>query len=454
MARDYAQLAKDIVRLVGGEENVSSLTHCITRLRFKLKDESLADKQKISQLNGVISVIQSAGQYQVVIGNHVGDVYDAIGANTGIKLGGEVDANADGGKKGNLLSKLIDTLSGIFMPIMPAMSAVGILKALLVMCTSFKWVAETNSTYRVLYALADGFFYLMPLFLAYSAAVKFKCNPWVAMVVAAGICNLTITASDAPNIFGIGFKQITYTSSVMPIILGTWVQSKIEKPLMKFMPSILKGIFGYLIVALLTYLVILFAVGPLTDLIGGWIADGLVWLLGHKVLGPVGGFLIAGLWPVLIIFGMHWGFIPIIINNIQTMGYDVILPITVCTNFAVGFAVLAVVLKTKNAELRQTSISSAASALLGGVTEPGIYGVLLKYKKPFIIMAIGCAVGGCIAAFGHMTQGVLFNTSLITVPTIWATVGPLDVVAVGVASVISFVGTLLFGFNDKMIIEE
>lgn len=453
MAKDYSQLAKDIVRLVGTEENVTSLTHCITRLRFKLKDESKADTKALSQLNGVIKVMQSGGQYQVVIGQHVGDVYDAIGANTGVKLGGEVDANEDGGgAKGNILNRLIDILSGIFMPLMPAMSAVGILKAILVMCTAFGWVAEDNSTYRVLYQLADGFFTLMPIFLAYSAAKKFKCNPFVAMCVGAGLCLLTINAADAPSYFGIKFTQITYTNSVMPIVLSTYLQSKIEKPIEKFFPKMVASLFTGMIVAIVCYSVTILAIGPLTDLIGRGIANGLNWVLDKAA--PVAGFLIAFGWPFLIIFGMHWGFIPIIINNMGTMGYDVILPITVSTNFAVGTACLAVFLKTRDKELKGTALASTASALLGGITEPGIYGVLLKYKRPFLMMALSCGVGGVIAAMAHLQQPILLTTCLITIPAIGGTVGWMDVVALGVGSVLAFILTYFFGFNDKMIIEE
>lgn len=454
MARDYTQLAKDIVRLVGTEENVISLTHCITRLRFKLKDEAKANTDEISQLNGVISVLKAGGQYQIVIGNHVTDVYDAIGKSTGVKLGGEVDADgaADDAPKGSIVNRLVDTLSGIFMPVLPAMSAAGLLKAFLIMFSTLGWMDAAGSTYNVLYSLGDGVFYLMPLFLAYSAAQKFKCNPWIAMTVAAGLCYPSLAAIESPSLFGIPFIMITYTSSVIPIVVATWFQSKFEPLVKKWLPALISGIFTPVIVALVTFVLTLFIVGPVTSVVGSAIANALVWIL--QVAPPVAGFFIGCFWPCLIIFGMHWGFIPVIINNIQTLGYDVILPCTVGTNFAIGFAVLAVFLKTKNRDLKQTAGAAAVSALLGGITEPGIYGVALKYKKPFIITCLGCGLCGAIAATAGLTQPVLMTTCLITIPVIGTTVGWMDVVGLAVASVIAFVGTLTIGFNDDMILKK
>ena len=451
MARDYNQLAKDIVRLVGTEENVISLTHCITRLRFKLKDESKADKDAISQLNGVISVLQAGGQYQVVIGNHVTDVYDAIGKVTNVSLSGSVDADDDA-PKGSFVNVLIDTLSGIFMPMMVGMSAAGLLKAFLVMFSSLGWMAEDSSTYMTLYALGDGVFQFMPIFLAYTAATKFKCNPWIAMAVAAGLCHGNLASLPEAKLFGIPFIMITYTSSVIPIVVATFFQSKFEKLVKKVIPPLIAGIFVPVIVAFVTFVLTLFIVGPITSIVGSAIATALVWVLDFAP--PVAGFLIACFWPCLIIFGMHWGFIPIIINNIQTMGYDVILPITVGSNFAIGAACLAVFLKTRDKDLKQTAGAASVSALLGGITEPGIYGVTLKYKKPFIITCISCGVCGIIAAMSHLTQPVLLNTCLITIPVIGTTVGWMDVVALTVAAILTFVGTLTIGYNDDMILKK
>lgn len=453
MAKDYTKLAATIVELVGGEENVTSVTHCITRLRFKLKDESLAQDEKLNQTEGVISILKAAGQYQVVIGNHVTDVYDAIPKVSNIELGGEVEEDGDGG---NLLNRAINLLSGIFMPMLPAMSAAGLLKAFVIMFNTFGVLDSASTTYQLLYAMGDAVFYFMPIFLARTAAKKFHCNDWTAMAIAAFLCYPTLTTlfngTDPVDLFGLPVTLISYTSSVLPIIVAVYCQSWIEKGLNKVVPDMLKGLIVPICTVFVACVATIFVVGPVTDFIGRSIANGLTALLATVPL--VAGFLIGALWPCLIIFGMHWGFIPVIMSNIGTLGYDVILPITVGTNFAVGTAALAVFLKTKNPELKETAAASTISALLAGITEPAIYGVVLKYKRPFVIMALSCGICGAIAATGGLTQAALMTTCVLTIPAIGGMVGWLDVIALAIASVLSFVGTLTFGFSDKMLLDE
>lgn len=452
MAKDYTKLASTIVELVGGEDNVKSVTHCITRLRFSLKDESKAQTDRLNQTEGVISVIKASGQYQVVIGNHVTDVYEALPKVSNIELGGEVEEEASG----NIVNRAIQLISGIFMPMLPAMSAAGLLKAFVIMANSFGWLAADSTTYQMLYAIGDGVFYFMPVFLARTAAKKFKANDWTAMAIAVALCYPTFTtlfgAGQPADLFGIPVVLISYTSSVIPIIFAVYFQSWVERGLNKITPDVLKGLVVPVFSLLIATIATLYIIGPVTDFIGSFIANGLVQIL--SVVPLVAGFLIGALWPCLIIFGMHWAFIPIIQSNIGTLGYDVILPITVGTNFAVGFAVLAVFLKTRNLDLKETAGAATISALLAGITEPAIYGVVLKYKRPFVIMALSCGVCGAIAASCGLTQPALMTTSLITVPAIIGSVGLMDVVAAGVASLLTFIGTLTFGFSDKMLLED
>lgn len=452
MAKDYAQLARTIIELVGGEENVTSVSHCITRLRFKLKDEDKAQTEKLNQTEGVISVIKSAGQYQVVIGNHVTDVYDAIPKVSNIELGGEVDADEQGG---NLFNRAINLISGIFMPMLPAMSAAGLLKAFVIMFNTFGVLDAASTTYQLLYAMGDAVFYFMPIFLARTAAQKFKCNDWTAMAIAAFLCYPTLTTlfngTDPVDLFGLPVTLISYTSSVLPIIVAVWVQSWVERALNKVTPDMLKGLIVPLFTVFVACVATIFVVGPVTDIIGKLIANALISLLNTVPL--VAGFLIGALWPCLIIFGMHWAFIPVIMSNIGTLGYDVILPITVGTNFAVGAAALAVFLKTKDTGLKEIAAASSVSALLAGITEPAIYGVVLKYKRPFVIMGLSCGVCGAIAATGGLHQAALMTTCVLTIPAIGGMVGWLDVIALAVAAAITFVATLAFGYSDKMLLE-
>lgn len=456
MARNWGELASSIIELVGGKENIKSYTHCITRLRFRLKDEAKADDKKIGQLEGVIQVMHAQGQYQVVIGTHVTDVYDEVVKILPDLAGGEVEAD-DEGEKGNIVGRLLDIITGIFTPFLPAFTAAGLLKALAVMCTSFGWLDSTSSTYVILNCLGDGLFQFLPIFLAYTAGKKFGCNQWITMAVAAFLVHpsmvaLNTTFPDGAMFFGIPVQlpDSGYLQSVIPIILAAYLQSWIEKPLKK-MPETLGGLFGGMIELILTGLVTLFVVGPVANVISAAIASGLIWLLG--TVPALAGLLIGGLWPVLIIFGMHWAFIPVIINNIATLGYDIILPITVGTNFAVGACCLAIFLKAKNDTVKETSLNCLASAWLGGITEPAIYGLLLKYKRPFVVMAISCGVCGAFAAGFGMHQAALITTSMITLPAVYAMCGLPEIIAIVIAIVISFAGTFTAGYSDKMLLE-
>ena len=461
MARDWNKLAHDIVEEVGGEENITSVTHCITRLRFRLKDESKADDKKIGQLEGVIQVMHASGQYQVVIGNHVTDVYDVVAQILPDKMGGEVAVDdEEGAKGGNIIGKFLDLVTSIFTPFLGGFSAAGLMKAVAVMCSSFGWLDPASSTYIIINAIGDGLFQFLPIVLAFTAADKFKCNKWISVAVAAFLCHPDIAAlttnfaeAGGPTFFGIPVQLpgSGYLQSVIPIILAVYLQSWVEKP-MKKLPDTLRGLFGGMLTLFITGIITLLVVGPVANLISGAIASGLLFLL--NTVPAIAGFLIAGLWPVLIIFGMHWAFIPVIISNIGTLGYDFILPITVGTNYAVGACVLAILIKTKNDDIKSLATECLASAWLGGITEPAIYGLLLKYKKPFVVMALSCGLCGAFAAGFGMTQTALITTSLITLPAVYAMCGMPEMIAIVISIVGSFVGTFLFGYSDDMLLEK
>ncbi len=456
MARNWGELAASIVELVGGKDNITSYTHCITRLRFRLKDESKADDKKISQLEGVIQVMHAQGQYQVVIGTHVTDVYDEVVKILPELAGGEVEAD-DEDKKGNIVGRLMDIITGIFTPFLPAFTAAGLLKAIAVMCSSFGWLDPASSTYVILNCVGDGFFQFLPIALAYSAGKKFGCDKWITVAVAAflvhpSMVSLNTAFPDGATFFGIPVQLPAsgYLQSVIPIVLAAYIQSWIEKPIKK-MPNGVRGLFGGMIDLFLTGIVTLFVVGPVANIVSSAIASGLLFLL--STVPAVAGFLIGGLWPVLIIFGMHWAFIPVIMSNMATMGYDVILPITVGTNYAVGACCLAIFLKTRNSSVKENALNCLASAWLGGITEPAIYGLLLKYKRPFAVMAISCGFCGAFAAGFGMHQVALITTSLITLPAVYAMCGLPELIAALIAVAVSFAGTFTVGYSDKMLLE-
>ncbi|WNS41400.1 PTS transporter subunit EIIC [Paenibacillus sp. MMS20-IR301] len=340
--RDYSALAGTIYEQVGGEGNIQSLTHCMTRLRFVLKDDAAAGTAQLKQTEGVLDVLQAGGQYQVIIGTHVEHVFKALeevreqrqkqGA---AKAEAQTEAGAGASdKKG--LSLLLDTISSIFLPIMAGMMGTGILKGLLVLFTTVGWMSAEGGTYAVLYAAADAFFYFLPLILAVTSARRFGANQFIAMAVAGAFLypNLVAlqTAGTAVSFIGIPVKLINYGSSVIPVIVAVYVLSKLEKLLNRLMPQIIKGIVVPLVCIVVMVPASLMVIGPLTGMLGDAVATGYTAL--YEFMPPVAGLILAVLWPILVIFGGHWGLVPIVMNNFAVYGYDTLLPVTIATNFA------------------------------------------------------------------------------------------------------------------------
>ncbi len=461
MAKDYNQLAKEIVAKVGGEENVISLTHCVTRLRFKLKDEAKADTDGLSKTKGVIKVLQAGGQYQVVIGNDVADAYNAILSTTNIKAAGEegvsaVKSAANPGKKKSVLGDtFVGIVSGIFMPFMGAFTAAGLIKGFLVLFTTLGVLDKEATTYTILYAAGDGVFYFLPVFLAYTAGKTFGAKPFVSMAIACALVYPNIVAlngAEGVTFLGLPVQMISYTSSVLPIIAICFVQAQLEKVLYKYIPKIVSGMLVPLIAVLVLVPVGFLVIGPVTNLVGNILASIITSLI--NLCPPIAGFLMAALWPVMIIFGVHWAFIPVALNNMMTLGYDNILPLTVGCNFGIAAATLAVFLKTRNNELKENAGPSVISALIGGVTEPAVYGVLLRFKKPMVIVCLVNGIGGALCAAFHVVRDTQISVNLLTMPAIYAVYGPWGIVAIVLSFVGSFILTWLFGFSDKILEQE
>ena len=459
MAKDYNALAKTIVELVGGEENAISLTHCVTRLRVRLKDESKADTKALNATKGVIKVMQAGGQYQVVIGNDVTDVYNAVLSGSNIKADGEetpaVSGKSNGKKKSVLGDTFVGIVSGIFMPFIGAMTTAGLIKGFLVLFVTLGVLSKDSSTYTILYAAGDSVFYFLPVFLAYTAGKTFGAKPFVSMLIACTMVYPNIVAlngAEGVAFLGIPINMINYTSSVLPIVAVCFVQAKLEKVLYKHIPKLISGMIVPLIVTLLLVPMTFIVVGPVTNIIGNVLSS--VIMCAMDLCPPVAGYLMAALWPVMIIFGVHWAFIPIAINAMMTLGYDFIMPLTVGCNFGIAAATLAVLFKTKDADLKETAASAAISALIGGVTEPAVYGVLMRFKKPMIIVCLVNGIGGAICAIFNVVRATQISVNLLTIPAIWAVYGPWGVVAIAVSFIGAFVLTWMFGYSDDMLKEE
>lgn len=457
MAKDYDKMSRDIISRVGGAENVDKILHCMTRLRIVVKEDAKVELEELKQVDGVINVVVAAGQYQVVIGTSVPKVYNAAVKNYGFSQNaaetGENETKKK--KKVNPVAMLIDVISGVFLPILPGLGAVGILKGLLVGFTSLGLMSTESDTYIVLYALAQAFFYFLPIALAFSAADKFKTNRFVALaVVTAMIYPDIIPGMGEDVVFQfLGFiplKMIDYTSTVIPPIVVVWVVSKLEKMFKRIIPEVLGSIFTPLCTILVAFPLSLLVVGPATNYLGVGMAQAYQWAFNASPL--IACAVLGLLWPITIVFGLHWGFIPIAIQQLSTFGYDSFSPITVASNFATMGALVGVFLKTKNKKLKELSGSAAFSAIAGGITEPGVYGVTLKYKKPFVMCCIFTCIGAIIMSFGNAQYPGIMTVSAITLPSLALLPGGMYTLA---SSLVGFfgtaIGTYLFGFHDRMI---
>ena len=441
---DYKALAPQLLEKVGGEANIASMAHCATRLRFKLKDESKADKAAVEQLPGVITVMKAGGQFQVVIGNNVPTLYEEMGRIT--KLGEGTDSETEG-EKGNLLNRFIELISSIFLPALWPLAGTGPLKAFLAMGVQFNWLDATTTTYTILNAAADSLFYFLPFFLAVNAAKRFKTNQFTSMAIAGALVYPSIVAlassPDPVTFFGIPVTMMNYTSSVIPIIIAVWLQSYLEKFLNKVLPHWLRNFTTPLLVVLIMVPLVLLTVGPITTIAARGISAGVTALFG---LAPwLGGAIMGGLWQVFVLFGLHWGFVPIMVNDLTTQGYSVLTGPLPAAVLAQAGAMLAVMLRSHSAKRREVAGPAALSGLAAGITEPGIYGVNLPLKLPFYFGIAGGAIGGAIASAGGSAANAFVFPSLLALPA-FMPIGnfTLQLIGTGVAIAIAFVLTFLF----------
>lgn len=445
------EIAVRVLDAVGGKENVNSVVHCATRLRFKLKDEEKADTNRLIQDDDVIQVVQSGGQYQVVIGSHVSDVYREL---TGVaNFDGESEKSAE---KGNPLNQLIDIISSIFTPFLGAMAGAGVLKGFLTLAVTMNWLAADSGVYTVWYAIADGLFTYLPVMLAFTAAKKFKTNEFLAVSLAMALVHPSITELAGQTLSFVGIPVIigasAYTSSVIPIILAVFLQSYVERFFKKVIPSFLQIICVPLAVFLIMAPVTFIVVGPLGTIVGNLLGSGYDAIYN---LSPIlAGAIMGGLWQVFVMFGMHWGFVPIAMVNLTQFGFDTMVPMLLPAVLAQGGAALAVFFITKNVKLKGLALSSTITSLFG-ITEPTVYGVTLPLKKPFIAACISGAIGGAIVGFSQVKNYTFGLVSLLSLPSFipqdTQDMSGLIVAAIGTAVAFgaAFVLTFVLRFEDQ-----
>ncbi|EGO2611244.1 beta-glucoside-specific PTS transporter subunit IIABC [Enterococcus faecalis] len=450
---DYQAIAKEILKDVGGKDNIVDVTHCYTRLRFVLKDTKQANKEALLQTEGVISVVESGGQYQVVLGNKVAHVYNALEP----LLDQQLTTKTSTKEKNSLGNRILNTVAAIFTPVVPAIAASGMLKGILaiavMVANNFYQVdLKPLNTYIILSAASDALFYFMPVILGYSAAKVFKTNEYIAMVIGATLCYPTIvslmTEKSAVTLFGLHVTKANYVSTVIPIILAIFMLAYVQRFLEKVIPEVLKIIMVPTLSLLLMIPATLLLFGP----IGIYLGDGVNWLYYYIMnLSPIllGGF-IGGIWCVLVIFGAHRGLVPIGINDVARTGRQNLLAFAGAANFSQAGAAFGVFVRTKNKDLKAVAASATVTALFG-ITEPAIYGANLRLKKPMIYAVASGAAGGALMGWGGSYGTAFANQGLLTIP-VYAEAGTKAFICYllgcGIAFFGAFLLTIFLGFND------
>lgn len=406
------QLAESIIENVGGQENIISLVHCATRLRFVLKDESKADAEIIKKQTGVITVVQSGGQFQVVIGNNVADVFNAIMDITSLN---NTPAPQEAGPKKGIVSRLIDLVSSIFIPVLVVLVAGGILKGIVSLLQVCDIVQEKTPTFTFLNAIADAPFYYLPIILGFSAVKKFGGNPYVGMAIGGALVYPDITEMLGKAIelqtefFNIPIKLIPYKSSVFPVILAAWFYSLLERNFNKIMHDSFKKFISPLLGIIITVPLTFALIGPVVAFLCNIVASGIIYV--YELNSVIASMILAGLWQIMVVFGIHWGLVPFAINNISVYQQDFMLPILFPAVFAQVGAVLAVMMRSKDPQVKALASSSALSGVFG-VTEPAIYGVNLPLKRPFVIGCLSAMAGGAIIGY---FKSVIFSFSFTSI---------------------------------------
>lgn len=463
---DHKKTASSILAAVGGADNVSYVGHCATRLRFNLHNKALVNTASLKKVDGVIGVVDAANQIQVVIGNEVPNVYRELQTMGNFNSTEDKKAkpaqSTDSGKgvKG-FFNSLLNVISGIFSPIIPAITAAGMIKALLALCVALKWIDNTTQTYQILSFIGDAGFFFLPIMLAWSAAVKFRCNPALAMTLAGVLLHpnfskIIAAAKEAGTgiaLLGLPITPANYASSVIPIILGVWAMSYIERGADKVSPGPVKFFLKPLLTILVSSVLLLVVIGPLGTFVGNGLAAGIRFLDSKAswLVPMVIGFIS----PLMVMTGTHFGIIPIGLANLATLKYDPIVgPGMLGSNIAQGGASAAVALRTKNKNLRQVAGSASITAVCG-ITEPAMYGVTLPTRKPLWAVLIAGGVSGFWFGIMKVVRFAPGSPGLLALP---GYLGEVDKIGFGnirnaiigcvIAFVLAFVLTLVFGFDD------
>lgn len=443
---NHRELAQAILEQVGGINNITQLVNCATRLRMNFKDESLVHLDQINKIPGVLGAVKKSGQYQIIIGTDVANVCNEI------KAMGLNESPVNTGKKVGKIDALMDIFAAIFTPVIPAITAAGMIKAILVICVLLG-MEKTSQIYVVLSFIADAGFYFLPIMLAVSSAKKLGCNPYLAAMVGGALLHPAftqlVTAGEPVHIFGLPIKLINYGSSVIPIILAVWLMTYVERFADKVSPKAVKFFMKPTLTILIVVPIVLVVLGPLGSYIGTGIATITDFLNMHvSWLVPT---LMGAFMPLLVLTGMHWSFLPVLMTSYTTYGYEAVMgPGSLVSNVCQGSAALCVSIKTKNKELKQLASSAGVTALMG-ITEPAMYGVTIKFKKILLSVMLGGGVGGFYAGLMGVVRYTSGTPGLLSIP-IFIGDNPMNVVhaliACAIGFVVTFAATWFYGFEE------
>jgi PTS system beta-glucosides-specific IIC component len=451
---DYSKTAAGVLKGVGGEENVQSLVHCATRLRFVIKDESKIDKVAVKATPGVITTAEAGGQYQVVIGNEVPEVFAEISKIS--SLGGGASAGskntATDAPKGNIFNRFIAMISAIFTPLVWALAGTGLLKAFLAAAVTFSWIDSTTTTYTILNALSDSFINFLPLALAITAARYFGASEFTSLAIAGALVYPSIVALNGVEditFFGIPVTMVSYVSSVIPVIIVVWLQSHGERFLYAKLHSSIRRFVTPMIVVIVLVPLTFLVIGPLSNLLSTALATGIDWVF--DIVPWLGGAIMGGLWQVFVIFGLHWGFVPLFTVELQNTGSIFIVAPLFAAVLAQAAAAAGVWVRTRNKNLKSLAAPATLSGLLAGITEPAIYGVNLPLKRPFAFGIVGGVLGGAIISAGGVAANSFVLPSMLAVPALFGSGSLVAMIAgIGVAIVVPFLLTVIVGFKDPV----
>lgn len=445
---DNKKLASAILEKVGGKENIEFLVHCMTRLRFNLKDQSLANQKEIEEIPGVLGTMIQSGQFQVIIGETVPDVYEELCKLAGIAQQQAIDENLDGNveKKKFGAGLIFEVISGVFAPVVTAFAGAGVLKGLLTLFTNYGWMANDTGVYLVLNAAADSVFYFLPFILAYTSAKKFKTNEVMALIIAGIYMYPTVLAGAGTQIsfLGINFYLVKYASSVLPIIISVWLMSYVYRWISKVTPSFLRVVVVPIVTLLVMAPLSLIVIGPIGYNVGIYVGKLFEWLFA--VAPWLGGLVDGATRPLVVFTGTHMMLSPVMINNIETLGYDMLGPVHCVATMAAAGMCFGAFLKAKK-ESNKTAIFSSFISGFIGVTEPALYGVAFRFKKPLIALMIGGGVSGAFVAMMGAKAISFAMPSIISLPVYTGSI-PTMLIGLLIAFVLTAVLTYVFGFDE------